>query len=133
MFRKITAFVIAALLSNGFTTYAQSSSAQEINFKRQIVEYGTEQKVKIKLQSGETLKGHIAEIKNDSFTLQFIDANGQGSAREIAYSEISKVSKAGGKKADNTFKRGFLMGVGIYLGMAAVGLIAIGIASAASR
>lgn len=131
MFRKITALVIAALLSNGFTTYAQTSSAQEIQFKRQMVEYGAEQSVKIKLQSGETLKGRVAKINNDSFTLQIVDAAGQVTDREIAYSELSKVSKASGKKASNTLKRGFLTGVGIYLGMAAVSLLVIGIATAA--
>ncbi len=133
MLRKITSIVIVALLSNGFTAHAQTKSSPEIKFKRQVVECGTNQNVKLKLNSNETLKGRIAEIRNDSFTLQLVDATGQVNDREIAYSELSKVSKAGGKKAGGTFKRGVLYGAGFYVGMVAVGLVILGIASAASR
>lgn len=120
MFRKIITLIIVALLSNGFTTYAQTSSAEEIKFKRQIVEFGTDQKVKVKLQSGETLKGRIAEIKNDSFTLQFINASGQVTSRDLTYGELSKVSKAGDQKASSGgFKQGFLQGFGGALGVIA--------------
>lgn len=133
MFRKITVFIIVTLLSNGFTTHAQTASAQEIKFKRQVVEYGAEQKVKVKMQSGETLKGRIAEIKNDSFTLQFVDATGQVTNRELAYSELSKVSKMKGKEAGNALKRGFLYGAGFYVGLLAVAGVAFGIAAATAR
>lgn len=131
MFRKIASLVIAALLCNGVTASAQT--AQEIKLKRQVVERGINQRVKIKLQSGETLQGNIAEIRNDSFTLQLVDDAGQINNRDIAYSELSKVSKAGEKKAGATFKRGLLMGAGIYLGMVAVAAVVIGVASAASH
>jgi hypothetical protein len=133
MLRKIASLVIATLLCQSFPAYAQTSSAQEIKLKRQVVERGTNQQVSIKLQSGETLQGNIAEIRNDSFTLQFVDAAGQVNTRDIAYSELSKVSKAGGKNLGGTVKRGFLLGVGIYLGMVAVAAAVIGITAAASR
>lgn len=133
MLRKITSLVIAALLCNGFTAQAQTTSSPEIKFKRQVVEAGTNRNVKVKLNSNETLKGRIAEIRSASFTLQLVDATGQVNNREIAYSELSKVAKADGKKASGTLKRGVLFGVGLYLGMTAVALVVVGIAAAASR
>jgi hypothetical protein len=133
MLRKIASLVIASLLCNVFTVYAQSQSAQEIKFKRQVVERGTNQKVKVKLKSNETLQGNIAAIRNDSFTLQFVDQTGQVISREIAYSDLSKVSKTGGSKAGSTLKQGALYGAGIYIGMALASLVVIGIASAISR
>lgn len=130
MFRILTTFVIATLLSNGFTTYAQTSSTQEIKFKRQIVERGANQKVKVKLKSNEMLQGTIAEIRNDSFTLQLVDAAGQINNRDIAYSELSNVSKADGKSLGTTFKHGMVKGAGFYLGMLAVSALALVIAAA---
>ena len=133
MFRAITVIVIAAWLGNGLVTSAQTTSSSEIKFKRQVVEYGTNQNVKLKLTSNETLKGRIADIRNDSFTLQLVDATGQVTTRELAYSELSKVSKVGGRNAGGALKRGMLYGVGVYVGMLAVALVVVGIASAASR
>lgn len=133
MFRTITAIVIAGLLGNGLLTSAQTKSSSEIKFKRQVFEYGTNQNVKLKLISNETLEGRIAEIRNDSFTLQLVDATGQVTTRELAYSELGKVSKVSGRNAGGALKRGILYGAGFYLGMLAVGAVVIGIAAAASR
>lgn len=133
MLRLIHAIVIAALFSNGFVAFAQSGSSNEVKFKRQIVEHGINQIVRLKLVSNETLEGRISEIRNDSFRLQLVDAAGQINTRDIAYSDLSKVSKVNGRKAGSPFKRGFLMGAGIYLGMVAVAAIVVGVASAASR
>ena len=133
MLKIITSIVIVALFSNGFVAYAQTKSPSEIKLKRQIVECGTNQNVKIKLNSNETLEGRIAEIRNDSLTLQLVDAAGQVISRDLAYSELNKVSKVGGAKAGSALKRGMLYGVGFYVGGLAVAAAVIGIVSAASR
>ena len=129
MLRIITALVIAALLGNGFTSSAQSQSA-EIKFKREIVTYGTNQNIKLVLASGEKLEGRIAEIRNDSFTLQLVNAAGEVVSRDLLYGELSKVSKVTGRKAAGAVKRGFIYGAGFYLGMLAVSGVALLIAAA---
>jgi hypothetical protein len=133
MLKRITSIVVASLLCNCFTTYAQTKLTAEIKFKRKIVELGTNQNVKAKLTSNETLQGRIADIRNDSFTLQFVDQTGQVTSREIAYTELSKVSKVGGPKAGSALKRGALYGAGFYVGLLVVAIVTVGITSAASR
>jgi hypothetical protein len=131
MSRKILVTLI--ILSLSLSVHAQTNSSHEIKHKRQVVEYGTNQNVKAKLTSGEALTGRIAEIKNESFTLQLVDQAGQVTSREIAYAELSKVTKVGGEKASRTFKRGILHGAGVYAGMLAVMLVMFGIAAAVSH
>ncbi|HEX4945781.1 MAG TPA: hypothetical protein VFZ34_03930 [Blastocatellia bacterium] len=133
MLKIMTTLVITALMSHSLSVSAQSQSAAEIKFKRKIVACGTNQNVKIKLIADETLEGRIAEIRNDSFTLQFVDTAGQVTNRDLSYSELSKVSKVGGRKATSTLKRGFLHGAGFYAGMIAVAALMFGIAAATSR
>ena len=133
MLRRIPVIVIVALLCNQLTTYAQTNTSSQIKFKRQVVEYGTNQNVKIKLTSHETLEGRLAEIRNDSFTLQLVDQTGQVISREVSYTELSKVSKAGRQKAGSALKRGALYGAGFYAGMLLVGLVVIGVVAATSR
>ena len=133
MFRKLISIVLVALLCQNLAASAQTKPAPEIKFKRQVVECGTNQNVKVRLAAKERLEGRIAEIRNDSFTLQFVDQTGQVTSREIAYTELSKVSKVGGIKAGSALKRGALYGAGFYVGMLAVALVVIGVASAASR
>lgn len=122
MFRKITALIIAALLSNGFTTYAQAPSAQEIKFKEKILEYGMGKFVKLKLQSNESLRGRITEIKNDIFEIQLVNTKGQLTEREIAYKELRKLSKTEdhvGKTAKRSFVQG-VVGIGAVFGIVAL-------------
>ena len=133
MLRRITVIVIVALLCNQLTAYAQTNTSSQIKFKRQVVEYGTNQNVKVKLTSNIALEGRIAEIRNDSFTLQLVDQTGQVISREISYTELSKVSKVGRQKAASALKRGALYGAGFYAGMLLVGLVVIGVVAATSR
>ena len=133
MLRRITVIVMVALLCNQLTAYAQTNTSSQIKFKRQVVEYGTNLNVKVKLTSNITLEGRIAEIRNDSFTLQLVDQTGQVISREISYTELSKVSKVGRQKAASALKRGALYGAGFYAGMLLVGLVVIGVVAATSR
>ena len=134
MSRKIfTLFITVVLLSN-VTSYAQTaSSKREGENKRRIVELGTNQNVKLKLHSGETLEGRIAEIKNDLVVVQFVDQNNEVQTRDLHYGDIEKISKKGNQTAGTTFRRSVIKGAGIYLGMLAVGAIILGIAAAASH
>ncbi len=134
MSRKIfTLFILVVLLGN-FSGFAQINSAKhEGENKRRIVEIGTNQNVKLQLQSGEALEGRISEIKNDLFVLQFVDQNGQVQTHDLRYGDVQKISQKGNQTAGNTFKRGVLKGAGIYVGMVIVGGILYGIAAAASR
>ncbi len=112
MRKSIIALVLGVLLSQHVTTFAQTPSPDEIKLKRKIVELGTEQNVRVKLKSEEVLKGRIAEIKNDSFTLQAVDLTGQVIHRTLAYSELSKVSKVGAGENRKALRRGLLHGAG---------------------
>lgn len=133
MRKTIISLVLGALLGNQLTICAQTPSPNEIRLKYKIVEIGTEQIVKLKLQSKETIRGRIAEIRNDSFTLQLVEANGQMTNRDIAYSQLRNVSKVSERKASSIFTHGVLQGAGIYLGMLAVSAAVFGIALAVSR
>ena len=133
MRKKFILFVMAVLMINGLTIQAQTNDVREIKYKRQIVEYGTNQHVKIRLTSQETLEGRIAEISNDSFTLQLVDQTGQVINREFSYAELSNVSKVDRQKATSTLKRGVLYGAGIYAGMLLVSLAVVGIIAAATH
>lgn len=91
MFHKIISVALIVLLCNSIPALAQSKT--EIKFKRQIVEWGTNQNLRLRLRSKEKLEGRIAELKSASFVLQRVDAGGQIISREISYSELDKLSK----------------------------------------
>lgn len=130
MSKIICSLLIGALFFNG--ALAQSSTDQELQFKQQIVGWGINQKVKVKIKSGEQLEGRISEINNDFFSVQLIN-NGQIANRQIDYPNIKKISKIGDNQSTHSLKKGFLYGAGIYAGMLAVGLLVVGIMAAASR
>lgn len=91
MSHKILSVLLVVLLCNSIPASAQSKA--EIKFKRQILEWGTNQNIKLRLRSKEKLEGRIAEIKPASFVLQFVGVAGQIISREISYSELDKLSK----------------------------------------
>lgn len=130
MSRKILVTLI--VLSLSLSAHAQTKSGHEIKHKRQVVEYGTNQNVNVKLTSGEALTGRLAEIKNDSFVLQLVDQAGQVTSREVTYAELSKVTVVG-EKASRTIKRGILHGAAFYATMVVISLAVAGIVAAASR
>lgn len=134
MSRKIFTLLMLVTLMGNFAGFAQTNlSKQEAENKRRVVELGTNQNVKLKLQSGEMLEGRIAEIQNDLFVLQFVNQNSQVQTRELRYSDVKKISPKGVQTAGSTFKRGVLKGAGIYVGMVIVGSIVYGLALAMSR
>jgi hypothetical protein len=91
MFYKMTSTLLIVLLCTHLPIKAQSKS--EIKFKRQIFEWGLNQKIKLRLRSGEKLEGRITEVKPDSFALQFVSTSGQINSREIGYNDLDKLSK----------------------------------------
>ncbi len=59
--------------------------------KQQVERWGLGAKVKVKLQDGKKLRGSIAEIVEQGFTLE---VKRQGSARRIAYADVAGVELA---------------------------------------
>ena len=104
MFSKYYSFAFSWLLLGALvatpvfarTTLAAQAKqqAQEAKHKKHVVEWGTNKRVTIKLKSGDKLDGRIAEIKDNSFTIQLIDKS-QVASREINYSDIEKLSGKG--------------------------------------
>jgi hypothetical protein len=97
---------------------AQTSDKQlvkETKLKQQLIEWGTNKIVAVKLKSGEKLEGRIAEIKDDVFAVQFVEKD-KITAREIRYNEVNKLSAKDGGKAGKVVgytALGVLAGVGV--------------------
>ncbi|HYE76277.1 MAG TPA: hypothetical protein VEF04_23230 [Blastocatellia bacterium] len=78
------------------TPQTSKQQAQTEKIKKKIEDLGVLKEVTVKLQSGEKLKGRIAEIKTDAFSLKLEDPN-QTTPRDINYAEVKSVSgKKGG-------------------------------------
>jgi len=92
--------------------------AQEAKYKRQIVEWGTNQNITVKLGSGEKIEGRLSEIREDSFSVQLVQ-QGQIEARTVRFSEIHGLSKRGGHQA------GKIVGYTVLGGLSALGILAI--------
>lgn len=129
MTRIFVVILITALCSSGFPAYAQAPSAQEIKIKQKVLDCDIDQRVKVKLKSNETLRGHLAEIKTDSFVLQLLDSQGRISTKEIDYSQVSKFSKIEDQTMGKTVKHsavGTAVGVGVIVGMLMLLSVAFG-------
>ena len=97
--------------------------AKETKLKQQVIEWGTNKTVAVKLKSGEKLDGRIAEIKEDLFAVQFVDKD-KITAREIRYSEVDKIS---GKDGGQAGKIAGYTALGVLAGVGVVFLVVLGI------
>ncbi len=90
----------------------RKQKAKEAEFKRKVVEWGTNKQVSIKLHSGEKVEGRIATINDEAFTVQGLN-NSSIISKDIRFSAIKKLSAKGnaGKIAGYT-ALGVLAGVG---------------------
>jgi translation initiation factor IF-1 len=125
MLRNSVSLILCLLLA--VPTAAQSSvsaSAQEAEVKKRVVEWGTNASVSVKLKAGEKLKGRIAEIKDESFTIQFMEKD-KITSREINWSEIKSLSQ---KSNAGNIAAGVAVGA-----LAAVGVVAIVLLVAIAR
>ena len=115
MYRTIITFIVIGALSLG-NVLAQTkatSPEKQAKFKKQVVEWGTNKQVSVKLNSGAKIEGRIAEIQNDFFAVQSVSKEGQVSSQSVNFSDINKLSPKGeaGKIAGQT-ALGILAGVG---------------------
>lgn len=119
MFRHALSFTLAVLLTCTLATqfvFAQTKTAspeKQAEFKKRVVEWGTNKHVNVKLHSGEKLSGRIAEIQNDFFALQSVTKDGKVTSQPVNFSDINTLSAKGnaGKIAGRT-ALGVLAGVG---------------------
>jgi hypothetical protein len=69
-----------------------TSSEKQAEFKKRVVEWGTNKQVNVKLNSGEKISGRIAEIQNDFFAVQAVTKDGKVTSHQINFSDINKLS-----------------------------------------
>jgi hypothetical protein len=107
MLRQVLSLILSASLVGAALSragYAQTNSpspTQVEEFKRRVVEWGTNRNVSVKLKSGDKLKGRIAEIKDEYFAVQFVD-KGQVTTREVPYADVKSISAKGKGGAGKT-------------------------------
>lgn len=110
----ITFIVICALgLGNVLAQTKTTSPEKQAKFKKQVVEWGTNKQVSVKLNSGAKIEGRVAEIQNDFFAVQSVSKEGQVASQQVNFSDINKLSPKGdaGRIAGHTVL-GILAGVG---------------------
>ncbi len=114
----VWALMFALGLSSGCAQTKTTAPAKQVEFKKRIVDWGTNKSVNVKLNSGEKLDGRIADIQDQFFTLRTITGDGKVTTHEIAYSDVNKLSgKDGGKvgKVIGYSALGVLAGVGVFM------------------
>lgn len=116
MLKQTLAILLCLLLViPGAAQTSDKQLAKETKRKQQLIEWGTNKNVVVKLTSGEKIEGRLAEIKDDVFAVQFVEKD-KITAREIRYSEVSKLSAKDGGKAGKIVgytALGVLAGVGV--------------------
>ena len=90
----VTSWVLIAVLSfgNALAQTKTTSPEKQAEFKKRVVEWGTNKQVNVKLHSGEKISGRIAEIQNDFFTVQAVSKDGKVTSHQINFSDLNKVS-----------------------------------------
>ena len=118
MFTKFIALTLCLLLVGAVPAFAKpQKQTKEEKAKKQIVAWGTNKNIGVKLTSGEAVDGRIAEIRDDIFTVQFVK-DGKIATRDVRYDEVKKLSgKDGGKagKIAGYTALGVLAGVGVVI------------------
>ena len=107
--------LIAFVINPAWAQTKTTSPEKQAEFKKRVVEWGTNKSVAVKLKSGEKLDGRIAEIKDDLFAVQFVDKD-KVTSHEIRYSDVNKISGKAGSKAGRIAgytALGVLAGVGV--------------------
>ena len=85
---KKTLCALLSILLLNVTNFAQAASREE-KFKAQIVNWGLDKPVTVKLNTGEQIKGRVVEIKNEFFAVQ---TEGQPTPRQVKFNEVDKLS-----------------------------------------
>jgi small nuclear ribonucleoprotein (snRNP)-like protein len=87
MLKKLLCILLTLVLLNA-ASLAQAPS-QEEKFKAKIVNWGLEKNVTVKLKTGEQVKGHVTEIKDEFFVVQ---TAARGTTRQVKFQEIDKLT-----------------------------------------
>ena len=119
MFRHALSLTLSLLLMCtlaihfAFAQTKTTSPEKQADFKKHVVEWGTNKQVNVKLHSGEKITGRITDIQNDFFAVQSVTKDGKVSSQSINFSDIHKLSAKGnaGSIAGHTVL-GVLAGVG---------------------
>jgi hypothetical protein len=125
MFRQVLSLTLAASLfaatvpQPGFAQTPAPDAARVEEFKKRVVAGGTNRQVTIKFKSGGKLKGRVAEINDEFFSVQFVD-KGQVTTREVRYDEIRGLSVKGNGSPGKTVAYaaiGAVAGLLVFLGI----------------
>ena len=87
-----------------------SRQASEVKAKVQKAGVGSDARVEVKLRDDSKVKGHVSAAGEDSFT---VTDSKTGAARTFNYSEVAKVSKAGGSST----RKNILIGAAVAAGV----------------
>lgn len=109
MFRQVLSLILATVLMSGVAlpqSFAQTNNSFQIKeeeVKKRVVEWGTNKNVSIKLKSKEKIKGRISEIKEDHFTVQFVEKKtSQITSHDVNYADVKEISAKGDGSAGKT-------------------------------
>ncbi|HZS05645.1 MAG TPA: hypothetical protein VFD58_12465 [Blastocatellia bacterium] len=95
-------------------TQGTSQQSQEEQYKKQVVDWGTNKPVSVRLKSGDRVEGRIAGIRDDVFTVQMVE-KGKVTSRDVRYSEVRSLKEKNGRagKIVGYTTLGILAGVGV--------------------
>jgi small nuclear ribonucleoprotein (snRNP)-like protein len=109
--------LLCILLSIGLLKVASLAQATspEVTFKTKIVNWGLEKNVTVKLKTGEQVKGHVTEIKDEFFVVQ---TAARGTTRQVKFQEIDTLTGHidwGAQKTRNYLGLVAALGLATYL------------------
>jgi hypothetical protein len=87
--------IVALGFGNALAQTKTSSPEKQAEFKKRVVEWGTNKQVNVKLHSGEKISGRVAAIENDFFTVQSVTKDGKVTSHQINFSDLNKLSAQG--------------------------------------
>jgi hypothetical protein len=124
MFKKyltLTSAVLVLNLAFGVTALAQNSQDEKAaqraeKLKAQITKLGVgkDANVKIRLNSGQTIRGYVSQIKDNSFV---VVSSQSGVASEIQYTDATKFDR---EPLKLKLWQGLLISAGVVIGVALI-------------
>ena len=97
MLKKFISLFLCLIVAGNLALLASPKQTKEEKLKTQITNLGISKNIIVSLNTGETLDGRIAEIKDTAFTVQVLK-EGKSSNREINYMEVKNFSEKGAVK-----------------------------------
>lgn len=87
--------ICALALGNVLAQIKTTSPQKQAEFKKRVVEWGTNKQINVKLNSGEKFSGRLADIQNEFFVVQSVTPDGKVTSQQINFSDVNKVSEKG--------------------------------------